>query len=141
MCGWRSYRARGTCNILLAGGDGLRLALGIIGRIIFLLAFGLFITFFLIQILGNENTDFFDVDIGIYILTGMLMLGLFGFLTSFRSPRVGGIIVALSGIFNGVFLLFQGGPLSTTAAAVYGGPFVIAGLLVYLSYSRIKRYY
>lgn len=141
MCSWRSHRARGTGDIFLAGGDDLRLALGIIGRIIFLLAFGLFITFFLIQILGNESTDFFDVDMGIYILTSMLILGLFGFLTSFKSPRVGGVIVALSGVFNGVFLLFQGGPLNTTAAAVYGGPFVIAGLLVYLSYSRIKRYY
>ncbi|MDP3386781.1 MAG: hypothetical protein Q8S24_06075 [Eubacteriales bacterium] len=119
----------------------MKLAIGIIGRIIFLLAFGLFMTFFLIQILGNGSTNFFDVDISIYILTSMLILALFGFLTSFKSPRIGGVIVALSGIFNGIFLFFQGGPLSTTAAAVYGGPFVLAGLLIYLSYSRIKRYY
>ncbi|MBV1758817.1 MAG: hypothetical protein KMY55_13380 [Dethiosulfatibacter sp.] len=119
----------------------MKLAIGIIGRIIFLIAFGLFITFFLIQILGNESTNFFDVDISIYILTSMLILGLFGFLTSFKSPRIGGIIVALSGVFNGIFLLFQGGPLRTTAAAVYGGPFIAAGVLISLSYSRIKRFY
>jgi len=119
----------------------LKLAIGIIGRIIFLMAFGLFMTFFMIQILGNESTNFFDVDISIYILTSMLILGLFGFLTSFKSPRIGGIIIILSGIFNGIFLLFQGGPLSTTAAAVYGGPFAVAGVLIYLSYSRIKRFY
>lgn len=119
----------------------MRFAIGILGRIIFLIAFGLFITFFLIQILGNESKDFFDVDISIYILTSMLILGLFGFLTSFKSPRIGGSIVALSGVFNGVFLLFQGRPLSTTAAAVYGGPFVVAGFLIYLSYTRKKRFY
>ncbi|HAE42151.1 MAG TPA: hypothetical protein DCG34_04435 [Clostridiales bacterium] len=119
----------------------MRFALGIVGRIIFLIAFGLFITFFLTRILGNESKNFFDVDISIYILTSMLILGLFGFLTSFKSPRFGGSIVALSGVFNGVFLLFQGGPLSTTAAAVYGGPFVMAGVLIYLSYARKKRFY
>jgi len=105
------------------------------------MVFGLFITFFLIQILGNESKNFFDVDISIYILTSIMILGLFGFLMSFKSPRIGGAIVVLSGIFNGVFLLFQGKPLSTTAAVVYGGPFVLAGLLIYLSYSRIKRFY
>lgn len=115
--------------------------LGISGRIIFIILILFFMAFFIGESIERGKIDIFSIPKEIWILTGSFFIMLSGWFISFKNIKLGSIIIVLGGIFNIVYLFIKGGDTNIEAAAVFGAPFIVSGLMIYYSYSRNRKSY
>ena len=108
----------------------MRKFLRITGKILFVLIFSFFAVFFVgegILLAGIKESG---IPVELLIISVSFLVMLFGFLISFKDQKFGGIIILAGGIFNGAYMIFRGDIGDFDAAAVFGLPFIIIGLII-----------
>lgn len=108
----------------------MRKFLRITGRILFILIFLFFAAFFIGEVISNGEVKESGISMELLIIGISFLVMLFGFLLSFKDEKFGGLIILAGGVFNGAYMIFRGGTGDLDAAAVFGLPFVILGLII-----------
>jgi hypothetical protein len=109
---------------------GLRKFLRITSRILFVLVFAFFATFFVGEGLLSGELKETGMPMELLIMVISFLIMLIGFITSFKSAKFGGILVFAGGIFNAAYMIIRGGLSDIDAALIFGLPFIIIGLLI-----------
>ncbi|MDW7668220.1 MAG: hypothetical protein SCJ93_05300 [Bacillota bacterium] len=108
----------------------MRKFLRITSKILFVLAFAFFAAFFIGEVISNGELKESGIPFELLIIAGSFLIMLFGFILSFKDQKFGGVIVLAGGVFNGAYMMFRGGIGDFDAAAVFGLPFIILGLII-----------
>ncbi len=108
----------------------MRKFLRITGRILFILVFGFFAVFFIGEGISGGEIQESGIPMELLILAISFLVMLIGFMISFKDQKFGGLIILAGGVFNGAYMIFRGGTGDLDAAAVFGLPFVILGLII-----------
>ena len=108
----------------------MRKFLRIAGKIVFVIIFAFFATFFIGEgiLSGEVKESGIPMELLIIVISFLVML--FGFILSFKDQKFGGVIIMAGGVFNAAYMIFRGGIGDFDAAAIYGLPFIILGLII-----------
>jgi hypothetical protein len=102
---------------------------------------GLAVIFFGMFFIGEGIPDLFNDETG-QLQSMMLLLGfaIMGYIFSWKREKEGGIVMSVSGVLMGLYLLYQGGFKDSVAMLVYALPFLIPGLMfLWLGYNKDKQ--
>lgn len=102
----------------------------IIGRILFVLVFVFFATFFIGEGISSGEIKESGIPMELLIISISFLVMLLGFFISFKDQKFGGVIILAGGVFNAAYMIFRGGIDDFDAAAVFGLPFIILGLII-----------
>ena len=118
----------------------MKKVLRIAAKIFFVLAFGFFATFFIGEgILSGELKET-GIPTELLIMVVSFLIMLIGFIFSFRDPKVGGLVILAGGIFNAAYMIFRGGIGDFDAAAIFGLPFIIVGVIIMTTEKKGLRF-
>lgn len=108
----------------------MRKFLRITGKILFVLIFAFFASFFIGEgILSGEIKEA-GIPIELMIIVVSFLVMFFGFIVSFKNPKLGGLIILLGGLFNAAYMIIRGGIGDLDAAGIFGLPFIIIGIII-----------
>lgn len=89
--------------------------------------------FFMIFLIGEGLTDLFNGSTEVIPIILMILFTVSGFIVAFKRPKQGGMIMIAGGFIMMIYLFIVGGSNAWYAALIYGLPFIIPGLIIYLS--------
>ena len=91
---------------------------------------GLSVIFFGMFFIGEGIPDLFNDKTG-QLQSMMLLLGfaIMGYIFAWKREKEGGIVMSVSGVLMGLYLLYQGGFEDSVAMLVYALPFLVPGLM------------
>jgi len=99
---------------------------------------GISVFFFGIFFIGEGIPDLFHDETG-QLQSMMLLLGFafIGYIFAWKREKEGGIVMSVSGVLMGLYLLYAGGMKDSFAMLVYMLPFLIPGLMFWwLGYNK-----
>ncbi len=108
----------------------MRKFLRITSKILFVFTFAFFAVFFIGEGISNGELKESGIPMELLIIAVSFLVMLFGFILSFKDQKFGGVIILAGGVFNAAFMIFRGGIGDFNAAAVFGLPFIILGLII-----------
>jgi hypothetical protein len=79
------------------------------------------------------------LDLESLILTTIILLSTLSVLLAWRREKLGGTLVLASGITHAIFALIVAGHNKLYAASISGGPFILSGILLLLSWRRGRQ--
>jgi len=108
----------------------LRKFLRITGKILFVILFAFFATFFIGEGMSIEKLKENGIPLELLIIVISFLFMFIGFIITFKNQKLGGTIILLGGIFNAAYMIFRGGIEDFDAAAIFGLPFIVIGLIL-----------
>lgn len=108
----------------------MRKFLRIAGKILFVLIFAFFATFFIGEGILTGEIKESGIPFELLIIVVSFLFMLFGFLVSFKNPKFGGVIILAGGLFNAAYMIIRGGIGDIDAAIIFGLPFIIIGIII-----------
>ena len=108
----------------------MRKFLRITGKILFVLIFGFFTSFFIGEGIFSGEIKEYGIPIELMIVVVSFLVMLLGFIVSFKKSKLGGLIILLGGLFNAAYMIIRGGIGDLDAAGIFGLPFIVIGLII-----------
>lgn len=115
--------------------------MGVFGRILFILLFGFFMSFFVFESIGEEGFGLTGMPVKLMILIASFLVMFIGLLVSFKNVKLGGFIIIVGGFFNAVYMILGGGTDDIDAALIFGFPFIVFGLMIMASFRKKSKFY
>lgn len=122
-------------------GAALKKLMGILGRILFILLFGFFMSFFIFESIGEEGFSLTVMPVKLIIMIASFLVMFIGLLVSFKNVKLGGFIIMAGGLFNALYMILSGGADDIDAALIFGVPFIILGVMIIASFRKKSKYY
>lgn len=94
--------------------------------------------FFMLFLIGEGITDLIHGSLQVIPIMLMILFTVSGFFLAFKRPKQGGLIMTSGGFIMMIYLLIMGGSNAWYAAIIYGLPFIIPGLMLFLG-TKLKK--
>lgn len=112
-----------------------RKILRIAARVLFSCAFAFFMTIFIGEMLSEPDFSLSEIPFELGFVLVLFAVMFAGFTVSFRDAYRGGLVILAGALSCAAFMLFLGGIDDLDAAATFGLPFAIPGLILVFSRS------
>jgi hypothetical protein len=122
-------------------GVALKKFMGIGGRILFILLFGFFMSFFVFESIGEDGFSLTGMPVKLMIMIASFLVMFIGLFISFKNVKLGGFIILAGGLFNALYMIIGGGFDDIDAALIFGLPFIIVGAMIMASFRKKSKYY
>ena len=118
----------------------MRKILRALARILFVLAFGFFMVFFIGEGLMSGEIRETGIPMNLLIVVVSYFIMFVGFLISLKESKIGGMIILAGGIFNAAFMMFKASVGDLEVAAIFGLPFIIVGIIIIATEDKGYRF-
>jgi hypothetical protein len=122
-------------------GATLKKLMGVGGRILFILLFGFFMSFFIFEAVGDGSFSLTGMPAKLMIMIASFLVMFIGLLVSFKNVKLGGFIIMGGGLFNSLYMILGGGADDIDAALIFGVPYIIIGVMIIASFRKKSKYY